>query len=248
MILNIHLERIDDNGERLIRILDTKKAVVISVVPLLLTPNHEAFRSGIHPPDYYYPEKVVGILKKHPKNANIYFGQQGYLHYCLDCLKRKVERDPWHENKCLYGNEKTPEEQKKILQKGKKIIESTLGISPVAYVPPNHQFDDSTKIAAAELGYKYFVVRNLNNINPYKEKNLIILPESKLNEEQEGEIVYAHYDEMKDNFNKYLELIEKSKPLEKIRISEQTSEKIVENEEKIIKRKKERDAKKQKPL
>jgi len=242
MILNIHLEHCDDNGERLERLLKINKPLIISVVPVLLLPKHESFRNGIYPSGYYYPKRVVDILKDNADNPNLFFGQQGFTHYCPDCLKRKEERDPWHENRCLYDIEKTVKCQKAFMERGKRVIEKVLGSTPVLYVPPNHQFDKHSKIAAEKLGFKFFSVKKILDIKPYKEKKLIILPEGDLGE---ADIVYIHYDEIAKDFDKYLEIIENSKSIYEISPLKQSTDLISKNEKAIILKKKERDSKKQ---
>lgn len=205
MFLDIHLEYCDDKGERFRKIIEIKKPFVISIVPVLLLPEHSVFKKGVYSSDYYYPKEIVELLKKCARNSNIIFGQQGFAHYCHDCFKKREERGPWHENMCLYNRRKTVEEQKKFMEEGKKVIENILRVSPVLYVPPNHQFDDNTKIAAQELGFKFFGIRNMLSISPYKERKLTILPE-KEELEKKSEIIYAHYDQMKKNFDEYLEM------------------------------------------
>ena len=165
MILDIHLEYCDDKGERLEKIAKLGKPFNISVVPVLLLSEHEVFKNGVYPHDYFYPKKIVDLIKELSKESNISFGQQGFLHYCGDCYKteiktdesgRKFRHDPWHENKCLYDLKKSVKTQRTIMDIGKKVIQNILNVSPSLYVPPNHQYDVNTKIAAKELRYKYF--------------------------------------------------------------------------------------------
>lgn len=245
MFLDIHLEYCDDKGEKLRKIIELGKPFSISVVPVLLLPEHEVFKKGIYPFDYYYPKEIVDILKEFSKNPNVVFGQQGYLHYCQECFKRKEKRDPWHENTCLYNRRKIVEEQKKFMEEGKKVIENILRVSPVLYIPPNHQFDKNSKIAAEELGFKFFAIRKILNVQPYKERNLIILPEREGLEEK-GEIIYDHYDKITKDFDEYLGLIKKSCSVYDITPVKQSVEIIAENEKQIISRKKKRDAEKKK--
>jgi len=214
MILDIHLEYSDDNGERLEKIAGLGKPFSVSVVPVLFNSNETAFKEGIYPKDYSYPERIAGLLKELAKEKNVSFGQQGFSHYCHSCFEQKNKRDPWHENKCLYEKEKSAEEQAEFMEKGKRVIENKLGVSPVIYCPPNHQFDKNTKIAAEKLGYKFFAIKGIINLPPYQDRNLLLLPERKLR--QDGEIFYTHYNQMKDNFEEYLEMVNSSISLSEV--------------------------------
>lgn len=161
-----------------------------------------------YPLNYFYPERVTGLLKELAQEENIVFGQQGFAHYCQNCFKQKEKRNPWHENKCLYGNEAN---QADFMFRGKTDIEEAIHASPIIYVAPNHQFNEHTKTAAALLGYSYFAVKGIINLQPYEENGLIVLPERKLM--QKGEIIYTHYDQMQQNIDKYFDLIKSSVPL-----------------------------------
>ena len=229
MILDIHLEWCDDKGERLKKIAEAGKSFNISLVPVLLLPEHKCFKNRVYPNNYYYNKDIVSFLKIIPRDyPHVTFGQQGFSHYCPDCYNteiktntkngRKFSRDPWHENRCLYNPTLSFGEQTVFMARGKEIIEDKVGISPIMYVPPNHQYDKNTKIAAEHSGFEYFATKGLINIPPYTEViedgKLKVLPERKLG--QEGEIFYTHYDKMKDNFDKYLEIINSSDSLSMI--------------------------------
>jgi len=71
MFLDIHLEYSDDNGERLGKIAGLGKPFSVSVVPVLLLPNHEVFKKDIYPKDYSYPERIAGLLKELAKDISI---------------------------------------------------------------------------------------------------------------------------------------------------------------------------------
>ena len=217
-MLDVHLERCDDKGERLKKMLEIGKPFIISIPPVLLVPEHETFRNGVYPNDYYYPKEIVEVLEECAKNKNIVFGQQGYTHYCPECFKSKEKRDPWHENRCLYGDKKQVEEQLKIIRTGRKIIEDKLGVSPYVYVPPNHQFDNNTLIAVKKAGYNYFAERAILDFAPYydADSSLIILPESDI--ESKTALVYTHYDQMKGRGEEYFEEIRFSEPLHSLDI------------------------------
>jgi len=237
-MLDIHLEYCPDNGKKLRKIAELNKPFCISVVPVLFQPNHKAFGT-IYPKDYHYPSKIVKTLKELVKNPNVILGQQGFLHYCPDCFKFRNKRGCHHENYCLYSKPKSIKEQMKFMQEGKKIIEERLGVSPKLYVPPNHMFDDNTLIAAKKLGFEYFADRAMMNLPPYNLKRLIILPEIKLG--QVGEIVYAHYDDITNNFEDYLKLIRSSNYSGKIIPRKIAPSKILKNRRLKLDVKKKRD-------
>lgn len=242
MILDIHLEKCDDDGERLESLLKLDKPVIISLVPVLMLPEHEVFKKGIYSVNYSYPKKFMEIIRKHSSNKYLVFGQQGFSHYCVDCFNKKDQRDPWHENLCLYNEKKSVENQKKFIMHGKKIMQEILEISLKLYVPPNHQFDENTLNAVEGLDFKYFVIRNKIGLKPYREGKLIVLPENDLGED--GDIIYVHYDEMKNDIYKYTDIIKNSTFIQDIKPKNQSLEKILDNYNKILFSKKERDLRK----
>lgn len=124
--------------------------------------------------------------------------------------------------------------------KGKKVIEEILEVSPITYVAPNHQFDQNTKLAAEQVGYQFFAERGLLTSIPYKDGNLVILPERKIN--KGGEIVYTHYDQMVESFSGYLKILNASTPLTEISPLEKSRFKSSLNYPLLIKKKKIRDA------
>lgn len=249
MFLDMHLEYCDDKGERLKKLADFGAPFNISLVSGLLLPKHEVFKNGVYPSDYYYSPEIVDVLKSLVKyKPNVTFGQQGFLHYCPDCYEKFIKNggregkgwpDPWHENKCLYGKTKSVDEQAEMMSKGKKIIEDVLEVSPIIYATPNHQYDNNTKIASEQIGYRFFADRAILNILPYKEGNLIILPERDLG--QRGQVFYTHYDRMKENFWDYIELLDESTSLGEIALSEKSKFKTALNYWLLTKRKQLRD-------
>lgn len=222
MFLDIHLEGCDDNGERLEKIAKLGKPFNISVVPVLLLPEHELFRNGVYPHDYHYPKKIMGLLKELAKEKQISFGQQGFTHYCPGCFKRKKRRDPWHENRCLYGQEKSIAEQMAFMGQGKNsIVENIHGVCPSIYATPNHQGDENTKIAASVLDYEYLAVKDLIGLAPYMDGGLKILPQRKVG--QSGIVFYTHYDKIAETneiFEKHMEILKSSIPLSELEFVE----------------------------
>ena len=93
--------------------------------------------NGVYPSDYFYSEKIVGLLKELSKEKDINFGQQGFAHYCKECFKEKENKDPWHENMCLYKKPLLVREQTEFMKKGKNVIEDVLEVSPIIYDAPN---------------------------------------------------------------------------------------------------------------
>ncbi len=242
MFLDIHLEYCDDKGERLMKIAELGKPFSISVVPVLFLPKHDVFKTGIYPSGLAYSSYLINALKKLAQNKNVLFGQQGFSHYCPKCFKEKKKKSPHHENMCLYSRSKSITEQMRFMSEGKRIIKEFFGVSPILYVPPNHQYDKNSIIAAQKSGFDFFAVRKLIEISPYREKNLIVLPESKLGEK--GEIIYTHYDETVNEFEKYLEIVKQSSSLYDINPAKQSKSDIQENYKKMLFTKKKRDTEK----
>lgn len=216
MFMDIHLEYCDDNGERLSEIIASGKPFNISIVPVLLVPTHRVFRKGIYPSGYYYPKGIVELLKECARIPDVSIGQQGFSHYCPNCFSTKDKTDPWHENACLYGNRKSLERQIDFMNKGKKVIENIIGLSPIVYSPPNHQFDDNSIEAAAKLRYGYFTERGIVSISPYRENGITILPQRKIG--QTGEIFYTHYDQIPKNKKAFDKIIKNSVALDELTI------------------------------
>ncbi|MEK6936291.1 MAG: DUF2334 domain-containing protein [Nanoarchaeota archaeon] len=187
--LDIHLEGMDDNGEKLKRILDENIPVTISVCPKTFREN------GIYSKQYPYLLKHVDLVGKIVSREGNILGQQGNMHKC------KYEHkfvDCWHENFCLYGKNLSENEQRDLMEKGRETLVK-LWKSPEMYVPPNHQFDLTTLKVAIDIGYRYFAERGIKINVPYKLGNgrLVVLPETKFSEN--GNIKYIHYDEIKKN-------------------------------------------------
>jgi hypothetical protein len=249
MFLDVHLEYCDDKGERLRQIAETGKPFNLSPVPIFFFPRNEVFRTGVYPLNLHYSREVIEVLKHLVKtNSNVTFGQQGFSHYCSTCYGEFIQHggrkknswpDPWHENKCLSGKARSVDEQAGFMLKGKKVIEEILEVSPVIYVAPNHQFDKNTKMAAEQVGYQFFAERGILTSTPYRDGNLIILPERKIN--LDGKVVYTHYDEMAGSFSEYLKILNASTPLTEIAPLEKSRFKSALNYQLLIGKKKLRD-------
>lgn len=243
MFLNIHLEFCDDKGEKLLKIAELRKPFSISVVPVLFLAEHEVFKTGVYPSDLAYSKEIVSVLKKLAQKKYVSFGQQGFSHYCPECIKEQEKKSCHHENYCLYSKSKLVNEQAKFMSEGKGVIEKALGVSPALYAPPNHQYDENSMIAAGNLGFDFFAVRRLIEISPYRKRGMIILPESKLREG--GEIIYTHYDEISDKLGEYLEVVKRSSSLYDITPpTRQSQSRIQDNYDQLLLAKQRRDIQK----
>ena len=217
MFLDVHLEYCDDKGERLKKLEELGKPFSLSLVPIFTNLEHYLFKEeyGVYEKNQAYSSEIIDFLKDIPKNfPHIMFGQQGFTHFCKPCYKSRKRRDPWHENKCLYGGSRKYIEQVRLMEIGKEIIEDTFDISPELYAPPNHQHDLNTKLAAKEVGYKYFGVKGLLAVSPYVDGKLMILPQRKVT--QGGEMFYIHYDEIAKRLERCIEIINNSRPLSEV--------------------------------
>ena len=132
--------------------------------------------------------------------------------------------------------------QKKLMRKGKKMMEEILGVSPKIYCPPNHLFNKDSLDLARKLGFEYFMVRNLTGLSAYEDNGLIILPESKIGG---GNIQYTFYDHLVDgDWNKFEEVLKNSSGLSSLKISKESFLRIWLNNELVWETKNMRDLKK----
>jgi len=186
--LDIHLEGMDDNGEKLRRIIDEGVPVAVSVCP-------ETFRrGGYYSRKYPYLPKFVDLITEIVSREGSILGQQGNKH---KCAHRHVWADKWHENHCLWGKSLDKDDQRDFMEIGRDTLVELFGKKPELYAPPNHQFDANSILAAQEMGYVFFAERALGIAEPYILDGLIMLPESKL--VNLGNVKYMHYDEINDN-------------------------------------------------
>jgi len=226
--LNIHLEGMDDNGEKLKEILDQDMPVAISIAP-------ETFRKeGIYKNQYPYLLRYTDLIGEIVSRNGSVLGQQGNLHKCKYPHRFA---DPWHENFCLYGKDLTGDEQRELMGKGKETLLKLFGKSPELYVPPNHMFDLTTIKVAGDMDYDFFAERGIVLNEPYKMGGMIILPETKFSEL--GDIKYVHYDEIEKNRNYFEAIMKKSgfSSLDSIETREVSPELCTDNLIKIRRRK-----------
>ncbi len=198
--LDIHLEGMDDKGEKLKLALDLGIPCAISTAPYTL-------REG------WYNDCVLGLVEAIVKNNGI-AGQQGNYHKCL--YPHRIA-DPWHENHCLYNPPVSFEKQLELMEKGKETIVEYFGVRPNLYVPPNHQFDETTLSVAESMGYNFFAEAGIINSFPYQRGRMIVLPETKI--WQNGNICYIHYDEIRD-MKKFEALLKRVSPFSEIKSKE----------------------------
>lgn len=198
--LNIHLEGMDDNGEKLQRILEEDIPCAISIAPETLR------EGGIYSEQYHYLPGFIDLIAKIVNKPGNILGQQGNIHKCKH--KHKLV-DPWHENSCLYNKQLSVYEQGEIMQKGRETLVKLLGKKPEMYVPPNHQFDFATLASACKEGYPLFSIRGLKVLDPLLHnlyaQNLLVVPEVKLG--QQGHFFYIHYDGIEKNRQAFEEVI-----------------------------------------
>lgn len=190
--LDIHLEGMDDNGEKLKRILDENIPIAISVCPETLR------EGGIYSKQYPYLPKFIDLIGKIVSRRGDILGQQGNIHKCK--YKHRFA-DPWHENYCLYNKPLSADEQRDLMEKGRETLVKLLGKSPEMYVPPNHLFDFITLKIANEMRYPFFIIKGVKTDEPLlyenDDINTLVLPERKISEK--GYFHYIHYDEIKKN-------------------------------------------------
>lgn len=181
--LDIHLEDMDDDGEKLELILDRNIPCALSIVPDFL-------RQG------KYDDRTLSLIEDIVRRKGSLLGQQGNTHLCG--VYHHESSDSNHENYCMYGPELNQTEQGELMQEGKETILRYLDISPELYVPPNHLFDETTLQVAEFLGYEYFAERGIVDPRCYARGRMKIMPEFKLGSPGSwyGNVLYTHYDKI----------------------------------------------------
>jgi len=219
--LDIHLEGMDDNGEKLKRILDEGIPVAISICPETLREN------GIYSKQYPYLLKFINLIGEVVSKSGNILGQQGNMH---KCKYNHRFADPWHENYCLYNKSLNAEEQRELMEKGKETLVKLLGKSPEMYVPPNHQFDFITLKIANEMEYPFFIIKGVKTNEPLlyenNDVNTLVLPERKISEN--GYFHYIHYDEIKNNHEAFENVVKNARSFQNIGIDFSMHEKYFE--------------------
>jgi hypothetical protein len=177
-------------------------------------------------------KNIQELLKK-----GCILGQRGDLGRCK--YPHDDGTEPWHENLCLHNPSVDFEEQYEFMIKGRNILEGLLG-KVEAYCPTNHLYDINTIKIAQILKYNYFMDKNLQDLKPYENNRLIILPESK----EKGEVVYFHHEDL--GKKEAIDFLKNNKLIlpDKLELKENQNKLLVINEIKKKIRKLERDLKK----
>jgi len=140
------------------------------------------------------PSSVNNLTDKDIENINNFLEKGCILGQRGDsgiCKYPHTITEPWHENVCLYNPSLDFDEQYDLMLNGKQVLEEVFGKVDV-YCPINHLYDVNTVKAAQILKYRYMMDLNLQELSPYENNGLIILPESK----EKGDIVYIHYSDL----------------------------------------------------
>ena len=212
--LNIHLEGMDDNGQKLQRLLSEDIPCAISIAPETLR------KGGMYATQYPYLPGFVDLIGELVNKSGNILGQQGNMH---KCGHRHLITDSYHENRCPYHKSLSVDEQREIMQKGRETLIKLLGKKPEMYVPPNHLFDLNTLDAACLEDYDFFTMRGIKTLNPllhkmdvFHPKNLLIVPEVKL--KQKGHFFYIHYDNIEKNKQEFEEVVKNASSFHNIGI------------------------------
>ncbi|MBI4116526.1 hypothetical protein HY449_02160 [Candidatus Pacearchaeota archaeon] len=233
MITEMHFQGVRDDGDALEKLLSLERPFIASLVPIFmdksLKNNGKNVLERVYSEEQYYPPWFVGALRKIGKNPNIIWAQEGMFHYCEPCFeefeknggrKNNSAPDPFHEHLCVSNwKGQNLEEQLKSIKEGKTLISDLTGIVPRVYCPPNHLHNKETLLAARNLGFKYFNVRNFMNLQAYNEDGLTILPEAKIGEmhNETSPVIYTYYGNLIDDFESHSEMLDKSEKGFKIR-------------------------------
>lgn len=256
-ILAVHFQYMNDNGRLARELFESRKPFIASIVPNLLdskmkTEEGEDIFNRIHPSDNYYPEWAKEIFRENSNNPNVSWAQEGYRHCCGKCYNKRQNNhergsDPYHEHVCLNGHAQSLEKQIEVIRKGKNLIKEELGITPLAYCPPNHLYNKDTLESATENCFSYFLTRNgfdyfipgLIKLPAYDNNELIVLPETK---KGKSPIIMTYYDHISSGkVPNWRELLENSTSLGRLEITYKPKIKVWMNEKLILSYKKIRD-------
>lgn len=204
-VLNIHLEGIEkqffrnqDVQLRLFELLNRDIPAVLSLPPWM-----EDYWKKTNP-------GVIDLARVVVKSPGSFLGQQGEFHQCGNA---HTIADPWHENYCFYGKGLSHSEQRFFMERGRDRLEKLMGIRPVMYVPPNHQFDQTTLEVAEDMGYRYFADLALLPVKPYYFGSMLVVPEAPIRKGMFSFGNYIHYDEIDRNGANYQKALEIATPL-----------------------------------
>ena len=208
-------------------ILGAKKPVGISGVPALLDRRISTEKGVVYEKVYreenYYSNWAKEFIDGTRYNPDIIKFQEGNLHFCEDCFEEYEKNggrenngwpDPWHEGEWYCKYSKSKEEIKKIMLYGKGTLRHLFG-NPDGYCPPQYYSTKKSRKTAEQMEYKYFLVRNMTNLNSWKKGNMTLLPVTKIGEKYSkvSPAVFAYLDRLADNpqhLEKFYSILENS--------------------------------------
>jgi len=207
-ILDIHVEGIEPKDFPEGNVNQPLKNILMFKVPVVLS-----LPSWME--DYWLREKnnleLIELVKEAVIRPGSALGQQGNLHKCHHPHKLV---DPWHENSCIWRSSPSRQQQEELMKRGRERLEKLIGITPIVYCPPNHQFNRDTLEVAERTGYHFFTDRAMISLKPYNLGSMIIVPEADLDRKRlKTSMVYIHYDEIERIGNRYGEAVRDSEPL-----------------------------------
>jgi len=257
----LHIQRTPEKSREILEyILGAKKPVGVSCVPALSdkrirTEKGIVYRR-VYPEENYYTHWAKELIYGARYNSDIIKFQEGDLHFCEGCFeqyeknggrKNKGWPDPWHEGEWYCKHNKNKEKIKKIMLSGKITLGDLFGESE-GYCPPQHYSTKKSRKIAEQIGYKYFLVKNMTNLKSWKEGNMTIIPVAKIGEKYSkvSPAVFAYLDRLADNpqhLEKFYSVLENSVHPDELEISNKPTIKMCLNHLSIHSAKKLRDKK-----
>lgn len=174
--LGLHLQRIPDEGKLMRYLFSLNRPLGVFIVPSLLdktlrTESGELIWNNIHSEDNNYPDETIQFLGDNKDNPHITWIQEGYLHCCIPCFRKREEnvkagRGKWpgcyHEHVCVSdGTSQRLYEQNKNIEKGLELIFDKTGIRNISgYLAANHLGNSDTINAVSQNEIGVCIVRN----------------------------------------------------------------------------------------
>ena len=83
----VHLQAINDEGQMMKKLVDTKKNIALFIVPALLDKTlvdseGKLILGNVYSESNYYRKWTINFLRDNKDNSQFTFVQEGYLHYC----------------------------------------------------------------------------------------------------------------------------------------------------------------------